>query len=409
MGRRSLLSLKTLFLSALISLSPTAAQADISEEAAAIIAALKEQVDALVSRVETLESDQAKIRTETISAPKISSAQTASASPSWTDDFKITGDFRYRHEAFDVEDRVDRQRQRLRARVYMTGQVTDTIEAGFGLASGGSNPLSANQTFDNGNSSKSVVLNLAYVKWNPKENLNVFAGKFHNPLHRVGGNGLIWDDDLKPEGIGIKYKKGNVFVNALGSWVEENSSASDTILIGGQIGMDTDAGDGALKLGLGYYNYIDSEGMTPFFDGGARGNLLDASGGYWNGFELVEGFAEYGFGVSEGELTLFADYVQNLEADDYDTGYALGGIYKQNQWQFRYTYQDLEPDAVLGTFTDSNFIGGGTDGNGHILQTRYQLNSKIQLRGTLFLNDRNIDFGDEEEYKRLMLDIRFKY
>ena len=62
MGRRSLLSLKTLFLSALISLSPTAAQADISEEAAAIIAALKEQVDALVSRVETLESDQAKIR-----------------------------------------------------------------------------------------------------------------------------------------------------------------------------------------------------------------------------------------------------------------------------------------------------------------------------------------------------------
>ena len=45
MGRRSLLSLKTLFLSALISLSPTAAQADISEEAAAIIAALKEQVE----------------------------------------------------------------------------------------------------------------------------------------------------------------------------------------------------------------------------------------------------------------------------------------------------------------------------------------------------------------------------
>ena len=403
MGRRSI----ALFLSALVTLSPAAAQAEISEEAAAIIAALKDQVEALVSRVETLESGQAKIKTETLGAA--STTNTKPTPASWTDDFKVKGDFRYRHEAFDIENRRDRHRQRMRARVQATGKVSDTVEAGFGLASGGSDPISTNQTFDGASSSKGVVIDLAYAKWKPSDNFSVVAGKFKNTIHRAGGNGLIWDGDLNPEGLGFQYQEGKVFVNGIASWVDESSSGSDTILVGGQIGVDKEAGDGQLKLGVGYFNYLDSEGEVPFFDGSAAGNLLDPLGRYENGFELVEGFAEYAVGLGEGKLTLFADYVQNLNAGDYDTGYALGGKYKQAKWQFGYTYQELEADAVLGTFTDSDFIGGGTDGEGHILRTSYAVNKQISLNGTLFLNDRNIDFGNEEEFKRLMLDISFKY
>ena len=54
-------------------------------------------------------------------------------------------------------------------------------------------------------------------------------------------------------------------------------------------------------------------------------------------------------------------------------------------------------------------MGHGTDGEGHILQAGYALSKQIALRGTLFLNDRNVDFGTEEDFKRLMLDISFKY
>ena len=101
MGRKSIAFLWC----ALLTLSPTLATANISEEAAEIIAALKEQVEALVTRVESLESGQAKIKTETIAAAKVSNSTPTTSSPSssWTDDFKITGDFRYRHEAFDVD------------------------------------------------------------------------------------------------------------------------------------------------------------------------------------------------------------------------------------------------------------------------------------------------------------------
>ncbi len=380
-----------------------------------VINALKAQVEALTERIAALESDAKantaeleKVKTVAYKAPQVSSAP---ARASWTDSIKMKGDFRYRHEAFDIEDRRDRHRQRMRARAQVTGKVSDTVSVGFGLASGGSDPISTNQTFDGASSSKGVVIDLAYVTvQTPVDGLKVSAGKFKNPFHRAGGNGLVWDGDLNPEGVALSYDENGVFADAIFSWVDESSSGSDALLIGGQIGTKKAVSEnGKLTLGAGYYHYGSSEGATPFFDGSAAGNRLDAMGGYLNGFEIGELFVEYEVPVSEGKLTIFGDFVQNFAASDYDQGFAFGAKYKQNAWNVGYTYQELEADAVLGTFSDSDFIGGGTDGEGHILQAGYSLTKRISLKGTLFLNDRNVDFGTEEEFKRLMLDISFKY
>lgn len=299
----------------------------------------------------------------------------------------------------------------MRARVVLTGKVSETVTAGFGLATGGSDPISTNQSFDDGSSSKGVVVDLAYINWKaPVEGMNVRAGKFKNPLLRAGGKSLIWDGDLNPEGVGVTYQKGNLFTNAIASWVDESSSDDDSFLIGGQFGAGFNVSDESdLIAGFGYYNFVDSRGEPAFFDGDSAGNQLNADGEYVSAFELVEGFVEYNVKLGDAKLTLFADYVQNLGADDYDQGYALGGKIKTDKWQTGYTYQDLEADAVLGTFSDSDFIGGGTDGKGHILTAGYAISKVISLRGTLFLNKRNVDFGSEEDFKRLMLDISVKY
>ena len=44
---------------------------------------------------------------------------------------------------------------------------------------------------------------------------------------RAGGSGLVWDGDLRPEGLGLTYKQGNLFINAMGSWLRESSSQED--------------------------------------------------------------------------------------------------------------------------------------------------------------------------------------
>jgi hypothetical protein len=373
---------------------------------AEVIEILKAQIGALTDRLDALESN--KVKTQVYSTPQTSQPKPVAAT--WTDDIKLKGDFRYRHESFDIEGRDDRHRQRIRARTELSAKVNDTVSVGFGLATGGLDPISTNQTLGDGSSSKNVVLDLAYAKWaTPIEGLTVQGGKFKNPFHRAGGNGLLWDGDLRPEGAGATYTNDIYFANALGLFIDEDSSGEDAFLIGGQFGVNSDLADGKLLAGIGYYNFTDTEGRDVFFDGDSQGNLVNPDGTYVSGFELIEGFAEYAFMVNDSKVTLFADYVQNLDADDFDTGYALGVKVKQNAWSAGWAYQDLEADAVIGTFTDSDFIGGGTDGKGHILQAGYSLTKSIGLKGTLFLNDRNVDFGAEEDFKRLMLDISFKY
>ena len=114
-----------------------------------------------------------------------------------------------------------------------------------------------------------------------------------------------------------------------------------------------------------------------------------------------------------GSTDIAMKITHNLDADDFDTGYAIGGMMSfQNDnhpWRVGYTYQDLEADATFGLFSDSDFIGGGTDGKGHIIRGNYSLTKAIALGGTLFVNERGGNAGESEDYNRLMLDIAFKY
>jgi len=397
----------TLCISITFSLAASYAAASAESE---LIEALQAQINTLTSRLDALENAQPAGPTSagTLS-PGPARPQTKPA-PSWADTITLKGDFRYRHEAFDIEDTTDRHRQRLRARTELSAQINDTTRVGFGLASGNSDPISTNQTIGNAASSKGVVLDLAYVDWaTPVDGMSVLAGKFKNPLHRAGGNGLIWDSDLRPEGVALRYRNGHIFANAMGLYIDEDSSGEDALMLGGQFGINTNLGAGKLRAGAGYYHFTDAKDREVFFVGIPLGNRVNPDGTYVSDFEIVEGFAEYSFGLNQGTMTLFADYANNLGADDFETGYAFGVRLEQEKWNFSWAYQDLEADAVLGLFTDSDFIGGGTDGKGHILQTGYALTKRVGLRGTLFLNDRNIAFGPEEEFKRLMLDISFKY
>ena len=64
----------------------------------------------------------------------------------WTDRIHWQGDFRYRYESFDIEGQPYSHRNRVRARAALIAEVTPTIEVGLGIASGGDDPVSSNQT-----------------------------------------------------------------------------------------------------------------------------------------------------------------------------------------------------------------------------------------------------------------------
>jgi hypothetical protein len=168
-----------------------------------------------------------------------------------------------------------------------------------------------------------------------------------------------------------------------------------------------------VTAGASYYNYLETQGRSPFWDGEAAGNRLGSGGGYLNDFNIAEIFGELEFDAGDRPVTVFADYVVNTEADDADAGFALGASYgevtRARTWRVGYAYQDLGADAVVGTFTDSDFAGGGTDGKGHVFELNYGLRDRLVLGLRYFLNERGVDAGDGHDYNRLQADVVFNY
>lgn len=333
---------------------------------------------------------------------------------SWTDRITLKGDTRLRYETIDEDGEVDRKRMRFRARFGLSAVVTDDVKLVLQLATGGDDPVSTNQSFDDGFSTKDIGVDLAYVEWKASDELKLFAGKMKNPLYRAGSAPLIWDGDLNPEGIAAQYKAGNFFATAAGFSVEERSSADDSLLYAAQAGMNFDLDDsGKLTAGVGYFAYTDTVGNSPFFDGSANGNSVDGAGNYLFEYRNTELFAQYDTEVGDWPLRVFAHATQNNEVSQEDTAYAfgvkLGSAKKQGSSEYSWTYQDIEADSVIGTYNDSDFGGGGTDASGHILKGKYLLRDKISLGGTLFINDVDRFQGTEHDYTRLQLDIEFKF
>jgi type II secretory pathway pseudopilin PulG len=345
------------------------------------IEALRSQLEALSARLEQLEAEQHKTE---MSVQSMSANSTkATTKTKSTDRIKMNADLRYRFESIDVEGAPDRLRNRVRARVGIKADINENTLLGFELASGSDDPVSTNQTLGDNFSSKGVNIDQAYVRFRSTgQDLDIYAGKFKNTLQRVGGNGLIWDGDLRPEGLGVKYGQGNLFINGLGTWIDESKSGNDVLLLGAQAGMSVPAFESAkLIAGLGYYEYtgFDSPTDASADAGNVSGNRLTADGRYVSDFELIEGFAELKLPTNLGKATIYADYVQNLGAKDNDTGYVFGTKLKVSDWSLGWAYQDIEADAVYAVLTDSDFGGGGTDAKGS--QVQHQLRVQQESKG----------------------------
>jgi hypothetical protein len=422
---------KTIALCASLLLSPQVTLAASDEDLAAMrvqLQALSQRLDRLESENRALTSSMAEMAMSThdttialADVPEINDAilsgvKEQSPTSNWADTMRWLGDFRYRYESFDIEGQPDRNRNRIRARAALIADVTATTEIGFGLASGGDDPVSSNQTLGGGGSSKELRIDLAYFDWSGLANTHVYGGKFKNYIHRSGNNGLLWDGDWRPEGTGIKWENDLFFANGLGTWIESDSKKEQSFAYLTQAGIKIPVGDAVtLTAGIAYHHF-ETRGNGSFFgdDDDFFGNSFDpVTHTYLYDYEEVELFADLGFRLFGQPVLVFANYVQNQAVDDNDTAYAFGLKYAKakykGQWDFAYVYQNLEADSVLGLLTDSDFGSGGTDSKGHIIKGNYAIVENINAGFTYFINEAGLHSGDPIDFNRLQVDLSFKY
>jgi Putative porin len=406
---------------ATLSLNAPPALAAVTDEQ---VKMLLERIEAQDRRIAELEKAATQKPAEAAPAPAVAAVTAPAAAPAkpspaaWAEKVALQGDLRYRYENIDRENAAsDRNRQRIRARAAIVAKPQDGLEVGFGLSTAeDGDPVSSNQTLGDGGSRKDVYIDLAYFNWSALPGLNVTGGKFKNFLYRAGKHGLLWDSDWNPEGFGTTYTNGPFFGSLIGTWLESDSNDTEEFTFGAQFGVAVPVNeDVKLTAGAGYYNF-NTAGKGTFFGDATDffGNSFDpATDEYLYDYEELELFTDLGFKLAGLPMSVFANYVNNSDADEFDTGWAagllVGAAKAKGTWEGSYAYQDLEADAVFAALTDSDFGGGGTDNKGHVLRGAYALTDKWNLAFSYFINTIDENAGEGEDYNRLQLDMNFKY
>jgi polyhydroxyalkanoate synthesis regulator phasin len=352
----------------------------------------------------------------------------------WATKTKLTGDMRVRHEATAIEGEPnggtfaaatsattrssrDRSRQRIRARVGATTLVNNQVEMGIQIATGNSaDRRSTNQDMDGMFDKKSVWLDLGYINYKPTPvpGLQLIAGKMKQPWMSVAD--MMWDGDINPEGFAAAYQKKNGTTTLFGSagyYVMKDNVDGDGVkfnndlaLYQAQIGAAFDMGSSTrLTLGAGINDFNNErQGRTPdltvpFRDAAfTNGNTTDA-------FRLYELLGQMDVIGLPLPLSVYAHYVKNDEAADLinpntravlfrdgneDTAWLLGLRSNVAGVAIDYNYRDVQRNAVVGAFTDSDFGAGFTTGKGHKLKLQYDFLTNFYVAMTYFKTESDV-------------------
>ena len=316
---------------------------------------------------------------------------------------QFKGDVRIRQETIKIDGEPnnggrDKDRQRIRARLGAYTEINPQVDTGIRIATGGGDDArSTNQDQDNYFDKKQIWLDLGYIDYHPDQikNLHIIGGKMLQPWVNMGD--VIWDSDINPEGLAVTYKyplggSAELF-GSLGNYNLKDNVDGDGVqyrhdlrLTTGQLGTRFSVTDN-LKVTLGGSVYAYQNDEDSRAAGTSTPNVLATNGNTPNGeFRLYEGFSQVDIGGLAVPLAFYGQYVKNNDAiDDADTAWLLGAKSKVFGFNLDYNYRDVEKNAVVGAFTDSDFGGGFTGSRGHKFKVGYDIDKNFAIGATYFL------------------------
>ncbi len=445
-------------LTVLLSSVPAAQAVEVlpPEDLTRIVRSLEQQVGQLQEALKNQNEVIARLSTAQISPPAsempVSMETHRAAAPSW----RAGGDFRLRSEAFQftsgspAED-DDRTRFRLRMRYGFEKDLGEDVTFGARLVTGSStDPTSALQTLDSNFTFKDVFLDKAFVRYAPAflkdrgalQAADLTVGKMDNPFETPVSQ-MIWDLDVKPEGVAEtavwqlfdeQAVSGTLFTKA-GQFILDEDAAgggdADAELFAVQGGVTLDMKTPgrekpvSLTSAVSYYDFSNYGTASNFAAGAAAGATFARGNDNGDGdateldagdFNILHLYNEIGLYPFDVPLSLFSDYAVNLADRDpdplgEDNAWGLGAKIKTKRWEAGYSYYMIEPNAIVGAFSDSDFGGPGyvghADRRGSVVQLGYKLADNLWLRGSVKLVG-PVSGSLDEESRRFQVDLDWK-
>lgn len=349
----------------------------------------------------------------------------------------LSGDLRLREEYRDRTNASNANRQRMRFRFGAKAAVSEQLEVGARLVTGGaagdlnesSEPVSTNQTFSDTFAKRNFNLDTAYVKYAPAwpvEGLStvLWGGLFENPFVSTP---LIWDGDLAFSGAAtqLAYTAGPVapFLTLGVFPIDSDGFGTDNPnlwAVQGGLTLTPGLATGTevldhlkVRTALAYYDYqnVDKHAIVNT----QSGNTNDAGSVTSKDFNELNPLIELSSSALGVPVALWSDFVTNTHASAQDSGYQFGlKLGKASKpfsltegWEAGYFYERLEADAVFDGFADSDFGGGGTNTQGHAywLTLASLKNSTI---GARFINAKEVK-GAKTHENRVQVDWVTKF
>lgn len=344
---------------------------------------------------------------------------------SFFDRFHAKGNLRLRHETIERDDKDDKYRERYRLRYNLNFDITDSLMLESAISSGKGNPTSGNVSFKDDENLKDYffdvlkidILDIAYKF----DNSWLRAGKSKHYIYRPIKTQLIWDNDIRLEGVNYGYKDGSrqyrLGVNKLHRLENNIESTGDIYIYLAQYVQSMQLAKTKLNVGAGFYYYDGVKGNTTSYHKRALGNTLDDNRLYVNDYAILEGFSELKLKDILGKplkLAIMLAYNTAISSNNfaYDISMQLGNTKNIDDWKVGYTYRDIQKDAVFAAHNDSDFISGGSDGKGHIIIAKYKFAKNTDLGGYFqwaTLNKSKSKTGVESDYHRVQLDVILKF
>lgn len=335
------------------------------------------------------------------------------------DRFHAKGDLRLRQEVIEKEGSADKNRERYRFRYSVNFDATDNIRLETAVSSGKYNPTSGNVSFKSDENIQEyfideLKIDILALKYS-FDNSWVRVGKQAHDIYRPIKTQLVWDNDIRLEGINYGYKDGNSMIRVGANRVhreKDNRDGDDINIFLAQYVHTQKLDDAKLNLGAAYYHYDGVEGTTHPYDSGFMGNTSETVNGvdvYKEDYGIVEAFAEIQvkdlvMGMPAKAAVILA---YNALASDDNFGYDISAeLAMTKKWKAAVTYRDVQKDAVYGAHNDSDFSGGGTDSKGYYVKTKYAFAKNVDVAGWWNWSK----LGDLElDYHRVQLDVILKF
>ncbi|MFT5169494.1 MAG: hypothetical protein ACI9E5_001292 [Candidatus Omnitrophota bacterium] len=372
-----------------------------------------------------IEADIIKDETKQAVVAEVSEGKSY-AIPAWVQNVKIKQDLRLRHQwEKKKSDAEGRNRSRIRYRLGLETKVADGITAGIGLATGGTDHRSTNETLEDTFESPDIRLDYAYGEWKVNNQLKVVGGKHKRKAYLWTPTDLLWDSDVNPNGVAFNFKQG--LSDTVSGWVNgsywivdhRDQDDPDPSMVTAQVGLTHKGDKTDAKLAGTYYDFHGLEGRANQTNGSGT-NTTDANGIKYD-FDILSASAELGVKELFGGLPLsidqrvaiFGEYVHNTEADSQNDGWAIGvklgskKVKKPGTWQLKYIHANLETDAFVDFLPDSDRYGGNTNVQSDEVALKYAIKKNVVFGLDYYNSDRNTGISDKEQVVQADLQLKF--